>query len=273
LRFTFVCVGVYTLVLVFQSLGWQVGYFIYHNDKRIQTGQRQIESAKKLAKVSDDNESIQLVKEFGEQLTVGHPFGAGIIGPPKIQPIFLIPLVSSDSRISENWRKSVNFMENGVTAATAKSEGFQKNSMILTYGMEEYTDTWAGLIVLHELKHLQQEKYSDFLSRVEKELQVRKYITRLCSKIGGSEYENIVASEVQRIKDTWDRRSKTLPGKSIVYITQLDNVWGKPGSLAEKEERVIYLWLDAVFRVLDTTFSKEKAREMEIKVLKDHKLI
>lgn len=270
-----VCVYFFSVlaVMLLGTAAWHLAYFVFNQNDRFEMGQYQIACAKKIASRSNNPEVKNLINYFGPKLIVGQPFIGGVIGTAKNESVFVVPLLHSDSVVSTFWLDAVRYMETGVTAATAKTEETVPKNLIFTFGVNKYAEVWSGLIMLHELKHLKQENDPVPQTRTQKELAVRKFVIGICGELGGCEYANLVEAEMRRIREVWDSRSDLLPRREIVYNTGLDQVWGAAGSEAEKEERMMYFWLDVVFRVIEQSFPVGEIDGIQGELLESHVLI
>ena len=217
----------------------------------------------------DMNEIWKFIQDHGILAvpSVGGDYhGAGT--RKKLPAIALIPLLDEDKKIPV-WG---NLIKGRIAAY------IMPNRFILLDSSAEFSDTWKGLILLHESTHAFMFEINprspdkddpDYINNQERD--VREHMKRIIIKLGGFPYQKLLDEEAAYIK----KMAEDHPTSGDIWIpdprpynNSMDKIFGPAQSDGEKDTRATEFYVQACFAYLDQYHGREDITKLKSRVVR-----
>lgn len=207
-------------------------------------------AAQMVADKSHNQHAQDLLKFLDLNGRVGIPIAEGMQTGEDQKPgkfnFLVIPLRHEDVGVSELTKKFLNL---AVPAAATYNP---TNNGIVLLDSVDFSETWKGIIFLHELEHAcafntQPYPWQDPWVYSLKERVTHQFQNELINALGGPVYADWKQAKVKQIKDgtTTGGGSLRLPNRGE-YDPKLDQAFGPAASELDRDARATHTWLDAV---------------------------
>lgn len=180
------------------------------------------------------------------------------------EPIRILPLLPSDKQYTfPLWQR---FFQSDIAAAFVADE-----HVVVIKEDAPISSVFKGLILVHEGNHALlylEHPYIELSNKVfsEEERDTHEFVARLMAMIGGAPYEQLLLSEVQRMRTTAKQTTEGIQfSPSGKYHYELDSIFGPALSDSEKYKREKLLWLDTVFHFIDAYYNGNKDEKEKVK--------
>lgn len=270
----FLCLPVFGQILAHNS-GININDPKYAAQERRAYFNQQLVKAKKVVDLTKDSEAKMLYSFLAEEAIILAPvmYNGGVQGlvcePPRTGNYVSVFVI---------FKKDLNLDESFRTKMTKESVAASYDPGTKTLIIKEwanFSDLWAGLILLHEARHAYENIFFPYDWRdnflfCEHERTTHEFENRLIAKIGGAAYEKILSGEIARIERSLDSAKVDWKKEmvSMRKITGLEKIFGKSISSYETDARNTHVWIDAYFHFYDhKSSSPEEAIDCQDKLL------
>lgn len=229
-------------------------------------------ATEKVANTTGDKEARELVTFLQNNSVLVEPYGdqGRTVETSKNSDkwFMFVPLMPGDENAGSSWAMMINSPNVGAS--------FHPGTGVLTVRSEVISDLWAGIALLHEVKHVRDfinEGYNwqDNMTYCRKERDTHEFENRLIAKLGGNAYRNWLAMEVDGMA-TASREAKLNVGESILlgekYPKELDEIFGVPRSEFERAFRATHCDIAANFQLIDKYWRGDKEEQKAVILFK-----
>lgn len=227
---------------------------------RLETKEKWLGYARTIADRTRDTKAKEIVDWVLEGLVAVAPAGSEnfVSLEPKHPALPAVPFLSVLAADRLNPDLQILFTQPLIAQFRPGSE------MVIVYEAVPFTETWKGIVLLHEGHHAGDMIYTpyDFNNTwnfVTAEREVINFQNRILSVLGGKTYEKLLAEEVKRIRsaypDTkvfdsaWLKNVQRIPAPEL--HGKLDQVFGSSQSELETETRVTSFWEHSFFTIFE----------------------
>jgi hypothetical protein len=177
----------------------------------------------------------------------------------------VVALMEKDRKVSTAWQEEYDFNQAAVLMHTGN------NVMLVLKKSEMISDLWRGFILIHEGSHALAFAVGVFddiddqqLRHAVDELYAYRQETRVIEKVGGKEYQKILAEEIARIEKAYKKdKAVTSPDYSR-YKERLEKIFGKSKSDFEVGIRGSVLWINAWIRLMEKIYPPDEVERRQV---------